>query len=158
MNLPLDELLPSSASYFRLIVLFQWFLMALSVRPGKSFAILAHWFPTRLCASTMTLSSSSVQAVFFMPGFRWLCHLSRHCLPILPLRCRAMSVHFFGPYLSTNSTTFSSSCNENKGKIVIGVNKVFHLKKNLEVGREIFHKNSLPSRQLFDFSDKIRGL
>lgn len=34
--------LHDSSSYFRFMVEFQWFLMALSVRPGISLAILAH--------------------------------------------------------------------------------------------------------------------
>lgn len=108
---------PSSVSYFLLIVLFQWFFIALSVLPGSSFAIFAHWFPTLRWASTMILSSASVHAVFLMPGFKWLCHLSRHCLPIRPFRCRAINVHFFGPYRSTNSTTFSSSCERHRSSV-----------------------------------------
>lgn len=57
----------------------------------------------------MILSSSSVHAVFLIFGFKWLCHRSRHCLPMRPRRLRAISVHFFGPYRATNSMTFSSS-------------------------------------------------
>jgi hypothetical protein len=37
-----ESAIPFSSSYFRFIVEFQWFLMALSVRPGNSLAILAH--------------------------------------------------------------------------------------------------------------------
>lgn len=107
--------LPSSTSYFLLMVLFQWFFMALSVLPGKSLAIFAHWLPTLRWASTIILSSASVHAVFLMPGFKWLCHLSRHCLPMRPFKCLAMRVHFLGPYLSTSSTTFSSSWNAETG-------------------------------------------
>lgn len=40
----------SPSSYFRRIVEFQWFLMALSVRPGSNLAILAHWLPHCWCA------------------------------------------------------------------------------------------------------------
>jgi len=36
---------------FRCMVEFQWFLMALSVRPGRYFAISAHLFPNFLCSS-----------------------------------------------------------------------------------------------------------
>jgi hypothetical protein len=35
----------------RRIVEYQWFLMALSVLPGRSFAISAHLLPSRCCAS-----------------------------------------------------------------------------------------------------------
>lgn len=100
---------PSPNSYLRRIVEFQWFFIALSVRPGNNFAIFAHWFPHCWCAWKIILSSSPVQAVFLMLGFRWLCHRSRHCLPIRPFSCRAISVHFFGPYRVTNSMTLSSS-------------------------------------------------
>ena len=54
-------------------------------------------------------TSSSVQAVFFISGLRWLCQRSRHCFPIRPFRCLAMRVQRFGPYFFTNSITFSSS-------------------------------------------------
>ena len=43
----------------RLKVEFQWFLIALSVLPGRSFAIDAHLFPCTLCASRIARSSSS---------------------------------------------------------------------------------------------------
>ena len=36
---------------FRRIVEYQWFLIALSVRPGNSFAISARLLPQRCCAS-----------------------------------------------------------------------------------------------------------
>lgn len=137
--LPSADLSPPS-SYFRLIVEFQWFFIALSVlkfdsgerviranarehlvegvsqprdesyRPGNNLAIFAHWFPHDWWAWYISLSSSSVQAVFLIFGFRWLCHLSRHCFPIRPFNCLAISVHFLGPYFRTSSTTFSSSC------------------------------------------------
>lgn len=68
----------------RRIVEFQWFLIALSVRPGRSLAISAHLLPSCLCASISMLSSSSDHASFLIEGLRWLCHRSRHCLPILP--------------------------------------------------------------------------
>lgn len=60
----------------------------------------------------MIWSSCSVQALFLIFGLRWLCHRSRHCLPMRPLRWRAITVHFLAPYLLTSSITFSSSCEE----------------------------------------------
>jgi hypothetical protein len=68
----------SSSGETRLrIVEFQWFLIALSVRPGSRLAISAHLFPSSSCAARMVRSSSAVHGVFFISGFRWLCHLHR---------------------------------------------------------------------------------
>lgn len=105
----LFSLLFSESQYFLLMVEFQWFLIALSVLPGNSFAMRAHWLPNIWWAWYIMSSSCSVHALFLILGFRWLCHRSRHCFPILPLRWRAISVHFLAPYLFTNSITFSSS-------------------------------------------------
>ena len=69
----------------------------LSYLPGKSLAILAHWFPNWSWAWVKSLSSSSVHGDLLMLGSRWLCHRSRHCLPIRPFKCLAIRVHFFGP-------------------------------------------------------------
>jgi len=46
---------------FRLIVAFQWFLMAFSVQPGMNLAMSAHLLPRLLCADTRTSSSSLFQ-------------------------------------------------------------------------------------------------
>ena len=54
-------------------------------------------------------SSSRLQVFFFIFGFRWLCHLSLHCLPILPGRCSAILVHFWGPFSYTSLKTRASS-------------------------------------------------
>lgn len=62
-----------------------------------------------LWASIIAKSSSSVQRSFFMSGFRWLCHLSRHCFPILPGRYSAIFDQFLGPFLFTSLMTISSS-------------------------------------------------
>lgn len=43
-----------------------------------------------LWAWIMTSSSSSVHRSLLISGLRWLCHLSLHCLPILPGNCLAM--------------------------------------------------------------------
>lgn len=56
----------------------------------------------------MVLSSSSVHFSFTISGLRWLCHLSLHCLPILPGRCFAIKLQFFGPWLLTSLSTSSS--------------------------------------------------
>ena len=98
----------SIASALRLSVEFQWFLIALSVRPGNNLAILAHWLPYVRCAWMIALSSSSVQEDLLICGLRWLCHLSRHCLPIRPLSSRAIKVHFLGPYFLTSLMTIKN--------------------------------------------------
>ena len=54
---------------------FQWFLMALSVRPGSSLAISAHRLPHFLWADCKMVSSSAVHSPFFTAGSRWLCQL-----------------------------------------------------------------------------------
>lgn len=102
-----DEEDCSSIRFF--MVEFQWFLMALSERPGRNFAISAQRFPMRECRSRRILSSSSLHAVFFMSGFKWLCQRSRHCLPKRPRRCLAISDQRFGPNFCTSSITLASS-------------------------------------------------
>lgn len=77
--------------------------------PGSSFAISAHRLPRVVCASSIARSSSSFQASLQMSGFKWLCHLSRHCFPILPGRFEAIKDHFLAPYFLTNSITLRSS-------------------------------------------------
>jgi len=59
---------PFSTRFF--IVLFQWFLIALSVLPGRYFAISAQRLPYLVCASSSFASSSSVQLSRRMSGLR----------------------------------------------------------------------------------------
>mmetsp|Transcript_43881 Transcript_43881/g.133651 ORF Transcript_43881/g.133651 Transcript_43881/m.133651 type:complete len:230 (-) Transcript_43881:296-985(-) len=96
-------------STFRFIDEFQWFLMALSVRPGRCFAISAHLFPRDSWFSIMIRSSSSIHGFLLMSGLRWLCHLSRHCFPIRPGSSAAIWLHLLAPWAVTSSTTFLSS-------------------------------------------------
>ena len=63
---------------------FQWFFIELSVLPIRNLAISAHLLPKALCAKNNSHSSYSFQSSFLMAGFKWLCHLSRHCFPIRP--------------------------------------------------------------------------
>ena len=77
----------SASSTLRLSVLFQWFLMALSVRPTKVLAISAHLFPNARCAMISARSSSRDHSSRLMSGFRWLYQRSRHCLPMRPGSC-----------------------------------------------------------------------
>ena len=94
---------------FRCIDEFQWFLILLSVRPGRTLAISAHRFPITWWCKNSNQSSYSFHADFLMAGFRWLCHLSRHCLPSRPGKWIAMEVHFWGPNLSTSFNRSKSS-------------------------------------------------
>lgn len=66
---------PSPARRFS--VLFQWFLIALSVRPGRCRAIAAQALPYCACAASSASSSSAVQSPRLMLGSRWLCHLQK---------------------------------------------------------------------------------
>ena len=84
---------------------FQWFLIALSVRPTSSLAMSAHRFPRLRCASKRIRSSSGVQTSFLIAGSSWLCQRSRHCFPVRPWSCAAISDHRFVPWLSTSPRT-----------------------------------------------------
>lgn len=73
-----------SSGIFFFIEEFQWFLIELSVLPLKNFAISAHLFPRALWDKNSNHYSCSVHSYFFIAGFKWLCHLYLHCLPIRP--------------------------------------------------------------------------
>ena len=62
--------------------LFHRFLIWLSVRPGRSFAISAQRLPKLRCAAMSSPSSSSDHSLLLIAGSRWLCQRSRHCLPL----------------------------------------------------------------------------
>ena len=84
-------------SYLRRMLEFQWFLIALSVRPGSSFAISAHLLPHSRHAVTITASSASVHGPLLMSAHKWLCHRSRHCFPSRPFSASAITVHDLAP-------------------------------------------------------------
>mmetsp|Transcript_31164 Transcript_31164/g.72864 ORF Transcript_31164/g.72864 Transcript_31164/m.72864 type:complete len:350 (-) Transcript_31164:914-1963(-) len=88
---------------------FQWFLMALSVRPGRSLAISAHLFWRVECASMSRRSSSDDHRSFLTLGSSWLCHRSRICLPVRPGRWTASADQDLRPCFLTSSMTISSS-------------------------------------------------
>mmetsp|Transcript_8745 Transcript_8745/g.22774 ORF Transcript_8745/g.22774 Transcript_8745/m.22774 type:complete len:268 (-) Transcript_8745:631-1434(-) len=88
---------------------FQWFLMALSVRPGRSLAISAQRFCRVECASMRSRSSSDDHLSFLTLGSSWLCHRSRICLPVRPGRCTARADQDLRPCFSTSLMTISSS-------------------------------------------------
>mmetsp|Transcript_6373 Transcript_6373/g.21123 ORF Transcript_6373/g.21123 Transcript_6373/m.21123 type:complete len:218 (+) Transcript_6373:910-1563(+) len=88
---------------------FHRFLMALSVRPGMSLTISAHFVPCSATACRISRSSSSVKFSFFTSGERWLCQRSRHCLPTRPGRCCAIWDQEEGPYWATILSSLASS-------------------------------------------------
>mmetsp|Transcript_59439 Transcript_59439/g.140053 ORF Transcript_59439/g.140053 Transcript_59439/m.140053 type:complete len:344 (+) Transcript_59439:547-1578(+) len=84
---------------------FQRFLIALSVLPGRSFAISAQRFSNRPCASISSASSSADHLSFLTFGSSWLCHRSRICLPLRPGRWTASADHDLVPKRSTSWIT-----------------------------------------------------
>lgn len=88
------------------------FLIALSVLPGSNLAISHHLLPSLLCISTIIWSSSKFHFSFLIFGSRWLCHLSRHCLPILPGREEAIVLQFLGPCSYTRALKILSSLSD----------------------------------------------
>lgn len=69
----------------RFSVEFQWFLTALSVRPGSNRAMVAHRFPNRAWAAKIVSSSVGENGRCSTFGLNWLHHLSRHDFPDRPL-------------------------------------------------------------------------
>jgi len=106
---------------------FQWFFIELSVQPSRYFAISAHLFPHPSWNKNKIHSSSSLHEFFLIKGFKWLCHHSQHCFPILPGRCSAMAVHLRGPAFSTRSVTSLSSSSVQGPLISFGFNTFCHL-------------------------------
>ena len=88
---------------------FQWFLTALSVRPGRYLAMSAHLLPNSSWSCMSLRSSSSDQADLLMSWSRWLCQRSRHCLPVRPGSDSATVVHARVPCWCTRARTVSSS-------------------------------------------------
>ena len=97
------------ASAFLLSVEFQWFLIALSVLPGNRGAMRAQAFPHAACFSSKIWSSSGDHSLLLISGLRWLCHRSRHCLPMRPGSCAAINDQRLAPCLPTSVTIATSS-------------------------------------------------
>jgi len=89
--------------------LFQWFFIALSVRPVRYLAISDHLLPKCLCNSSSLRSSASVQGSFFTLSSKWLYHRSRHCFPVLPFSWAATVGQARVPSRATNLRTIASS-------------------------------------------------
>ena len=66
----LPSMPPVSRSIRLLMEEFQWFLIELSVRPGRSLAISAHLLPRTRCARMMMSSSAVDQASLLISGLR----------------------------------------------------------------------------------------
>lgn len=105
----------------------KWFFIELSVLPGSSFAISAHLLPILSWFLSIIWSSSGVHFDRLISGFKWLCHLSRHCFPILPLSDAAIMLQFFAPYFSTISVTILSSSAVQGPLTSFGFNTFCHL-------------------------------
>jgi len=107
---------------------FQWFFIVLSVLPSRMFAMSAHLFARSLFSKNKIHSSSGVQFAYrFIIGFRWLCHLSLHCLPILPGRWFAITVHFWGPSMLTRWSSSLSSMSVHGPLTRLGLSTFCHL-------------------------------
>mmetsp|Transcript_13421 Transcript_13421/g.41321 ORF Transcript_13421/g.41321 Transcript_13421/m.41321 type:complete len:340 (-) Transcript_13421:736-1755(-) len=95
---------------------FQWFLTALSVRPGSILLISAQRLPRLWCSTSIVLTSSTVKGALETAGSSWLCHLSRHCLPVLPGMAAAIVAHPLGPRACTNRVSSASSLADHHGR------------------------------------------
>lgn len=95
------RILEKSGIFF-FIVEFQWFFIELSVRPWIIFVISAHLLPYATNAKYRIHSSERCHSDLRIAGFKWLCHLYRHCLPRRPWTNLAINDHLWGPYFSTN--------------------------------------------------------
>ena len=104
-----SEIRPPLCAHLHLSVACQWFLMAFSGRPGRSFASAAHRVPSIRWPSTRMRSSSAVHSPRRMSGLRWFSHLSRHCFPRRPSILFAMKLHFLCPCSSTRRRSWLSS-------------------------------------------------
>lgn len=65
----------------RALITCQWFFTALSVRPGKSLAMVAHLFPCTRWEARRRSSSSSVKGFLLILGSNWLNHLNLQLFP-----------------------------------------------------------------------------
>ena len=108
---------PPPAFFRRFISEFQRFLTAFSGRPGSIFAISHQRFPIRSWVASNSASSSGTQGVFFTFTSKWFSHRSRHCFPIRPCSCAAITLHLTlpTPWLMTMYLTMASWEEEAEG-------------------------------------------
>eukprot|EP00964_Phaeocystis_antarctica_P006952 scaffold3756_cov60-Phaeocystis_antarctica.AAC.2 len=89
---------------------FHRFLIALSVRPGKSLTISDQRVPSSCTFRMMAASSSTDQSDLSTSGLRWLCHRSRHCFPERPTICLPTALQRILPPSAVIAATSRSSC------------------------------------------------
>ena len=97
------------AEHFLFKVEFQWFFIALSVRPDRRRAMVAHLLPNRAWARIIVSSSSDVNALCSTWGESWLHHLNRHDFPDLPGMDLLIKDQLRGPCFCTSFCKASSS-------------------------------------------------
>ena len=97
------------SAYFLFNVEFQWFLIALSVRPSRSLAMVAHLLPYLAWALMMISSSSRVNALCSTSGDSWLHHRNLQDFPDRPGTALAIIVQLRGPCFITKCFSRSSS-------------------------------------------------
>lgn len=99
----------AACRHCRRYVEYQWFLIALSVRPGNNLAISAHRFPRRAWAARIKCVSSARHGALSMSGSRKLSHRVRHCLGVRPGKRAAMLAQRLVPQWRTKRTITASS-------------------------------------------------
>ena len=83
--------------HFLLRVEFQWFLIALSVRPLRRRAMVAHLLPIRAWALMIVSSSSALNGLCSTSGDSWLHHRNLHDFPDRPGIDLLIRDQFLGP-------------------------------------------------------------
>eukprot|EP00966_Prymnesium_polylepis_P207761 4812691-Prymnesium_polylepis.1 len=94
----------------------QEFFIELSVRPGRDLAISAHLLPSSACFEITSASSSALHAPLLIAGSSWLCHRSRHCLPLRPGSALAISAHLQPPLLCERAASIRVSSRGRRAK------------------------------------------
>ena len=87
---------------------FQRFLRLFYVLPLSIFEIIDHLLPYAWTPKSTSHSSSSDHEPLFIPVLRWLCHLSRHCLPQRSTKYVDIAAQSLAPLVSTRSRKISS--------------------------------------------------
>lgn len=98
-----------NSGFIGFILQFHWFLIVLSLRPGMNYEIADHFLPKALTQRARSQYSCIYQCDLVTPSRRWLCHLSRHCLPERLGRKLAISAQCTGPLSCTFCFSKSSS-------------------------------------------------
>ena len=96
--------------------------------PRRNLPVSVHLLPRHFCALQMAKSSSADQGSRFIDGSNWFLKRSRHCLPVRPGSCPAMTAHFRRPWTVTSCLISSSSCQIERGteKLIPAANLICH--------------------------------